>query len=269
MDANSSKPGRGRVAGRVRGVILSPEGWQRFQAAKQRAEATETWGKHLSQEDLRDRTGLSLNTLIRIFKREQEVDRQSLASLFQAFGLTFTQADFTFPVSLNEASEPRRANLKQDWDTTMDGSVFYGREAELAQLWQWVASERCRVVGLLGIGGIGKSTIAVKAALQMQAEFEIVVWRSLANAPPLDELLSSLLKFLMPLFEEDPIIPTTLGEKLSKLMQSLQSRRCLLILDNAEIILHSERVGQWRSGYEGYGQMLRKIGEYHTQVVYG
>jgi hypothetical protein len=33
---------------------------------------------------------------------------------------------------------------------------------------------------------------------RLQAEFEIIVWRSLANGPPLDELLSSLLKFLMP-----------------------------------------------------------------------
>jgi hypothetical protein len=117
------------------------------------------------------------------------------------------------------------------------------------------------MVGLLGIGGIGKSTIAVKAALQMQAEFEIVVWRSLANAPPLDELLSSLLKFLMPLFGEDPILPITLDQQISKLMQYLRSRRCLLLLDNAEAILQREPVGQWLSGYEGYGQLLRAIGE--------
>jgi hypothetical protein len=67
---------------------------------------------------------------------------------------------------------------------------------------------------LLGRGGIGKSTIAVKAALQMQSAFEVVVWRSLANAPSLDELLTSLLKFLMPLQGDDPIIPATLDEKL-------------------------------------------------------
>gem|GEM_PF-5873512 len=44
-----------------------------------------------------------------------------------------------------------------------------------------------------GIGGIGKSTLAVKLALQIHTEFEIVVWRSLRNAPPLDELLESIL----------------------------------------------------------------------------
>lgn len=92
--------------------------------------------------------------------------------------------------------------------------MFYGRGTELAQLWQWIVTQRGRVVGLLGSGGIGKSTIAVKAALQMQPEFEIVVWRSLANAPSFDELLTSLLKFLIPVQGDDPIIPATLDEKL-------------------------------------------------------
>ncbi|MBD2248333.1 NB-ARC domain-containing protein [Nostoc sp. FACHB-888] len=261
MDSNPSKTRRGSSTSfRVRGVILSPQGWQKFQTAKQQAESDETWGKRFTQEDISDRTGLSLNTLARIFKRELGVDRQSLEYLFRAFGLELTQADFTSTASSQE-TESHWTNPQQDWDTAVDASAFYGREAELTQLWQWIISERCRLVGVLGIGGIGKSTITVKAALQMQAEFEIVVWRSLANAPPLNELLSSLLKFFMPLFGEDPILPTTLDQQISKLMQYLRSRRCLLILDNAETILQREPVGQWLSDYEGYGQLLRTIGD--------
>lgn len=163
-DSSPSKSGRGRsTSGRVRGVILSPQGWQRFQTAKQQAESDEIWGKHFTQEELSDRTGLSLNTLARIFKRELGVDRQSLEYLFRAFGLELTKTDLTSP-ALSEELEIRWTNSQQDWDTAVDASAFYGREAELAQLWQWVVSERCRIVGLLGIGGIGKSTSAVKAA---------------------------------------------------------------------------------------------------------
>ncbi|MBD1916469.1 MULTISPECIES: NB-ARC domain-containing protein [Cyanophyceae] len=262
MDTNGKKSKRSRVAStRVRGVILSPHGWQRFQVAKQQAESEETWGKRFTQEDLIERTELSSNTLSRILNRELGVDRQSLEILFQAFGLELTKADYTPPAAASKMLESQREDPQQDWDSAVDASVFYGRETELAQLWQWVVTERCRVVGLLGLGGIGKSTIAVKAALQMRSEFEIVVWRSLANAPSFDGLLTSLLKFLMPIQGDDPIIPATLDEKLVLLMQYLRSQRCLLILDNAETILHSEQVGQWQSGYEAYGQFLRTLGE--------
>jgi transcriptional regulator with XRE-family HTH domain len=129
MDSNPSKSGRGRsTSGRVRGVILSPQGWHKFQTAKQQAESDETWGKHFTQEDLSDRTGLSLNTLTRLFKREQGIDRQSLEYLFRAFGLEVTKADFTSPIAADEASETRQVNPPQDWDTAVDASVFYGRE---------------------------------------------------------------------------------------------------------------------------------------------
>lgn len=262
MDANAKKLSPNRVtSARVRGVILSPQGWHRFQTAKQQAESLETWGKRFTQEDLNERTGLSLNTLARIFKRELGVDRQSLELLFRAFGLELINTDYLSPIASGEPWAFPRINPQQDWDNAVDVSVFYGREVELAQLWKWIVSDHCRMVGLFGIGGIGKSTIAVKAAQQMQTEFEFVVWRSLANAPSLDELLTSLLKFLMPLQEEDPIIPSNLDGKLSKLMEYLRSQRCLLILDNAETILQSEQVGQWRSGYENYRQFLRMIGE--------
>lgn len=138
MDSNPSKSRRGASPSkRVRGVILSHQGWQRFQAAKQQVESNETWGKHFTQEDLSDRTGLSLNTLTRIFKRELGVDRQSVEYLFRAFGLELTQADLASPAASEEA-ESRWINSQQDWDTAVDASVFYGREAELRQLWQWV-----------------------------------------------------------------------------------------------------------------------------------
>lgn len=262
MDANAKKSRRsGASSARVRGVVLSPHGWQRFQTAKQQIESEGNWGKRFTQEDLNERTGLSLNTLARILKRELGVDRQSLEILFQSFRLELTNTDYVSPIASEETLSSQRDNPRQDWDNAVDVTVFYGRETELAHLRQWTMTDRCRVVGLLGIGGIGKSTIAVKAALQMQSEFEVIVWRSLTNAPPLDDLLTSLLKFLMPIQGDDPVIPATLDEKLSKGMQYLRSQRCLLILDNAETILQSEQVGQWRSGYEAYGQFLRMLGE--------
>ncbi|OKH53864.1 hypothetical protein NIES2101_08850 [Calothrix sp. HK-06] len=126
MDSNPSKTKRGSsTSGRVRGVILSPQGWQKFQTAKQHLESDETWGKRFTQEDISERTGLSLNTLARIFKRDLGVDRQSLEYLFRAFGLELTKADVTSP-GLSEETLSRWTNPQQDWDTAVDASAFYG-----------------------------------------------------------------------------------------------------------------------------------------------
>lgn len=141
-------------------------------------------------------------------------------------------------------------------------SVFYGREATLAQLQRWLVEEGCRLVALLGIGGIGKSALAMKLGTQLQFEFDVIVWRSLQNAPLLEDFLESVLQFLLSVQAEDPLIPGSLDGRLTKLMTCLRQQRCLLILDNIETILSGGKpVGQYRSGYEGYGHLLRSLGE--------
>jgi hypothetical protein len=118
------------------------------------------------------------------------------------------------------------------------------------------------LVAIVGIGGIGKSALAVKLGLQLQPEFEIAIWRSLANAPPLADFLESVLQFLLWAQREDPVVPASLEGRLTKLMMCLQRQRCLLIVDNVETILSGgSQAGQYRAGYEGYGQLLRSLGE--------
>ncbi|HEY9659239.1 MAG TPA: NB-ARC domain-containing protein, partial [Allocoleopsis sp.] len=267
MPAKSSAHSPGK-AKRGRGVILTTQGWQKLQQAKQSVEDEQNWGKRLTLEQLSERSGLSEITVSRILKRNNAIDRQTLEYFFRAFDLELEQGDCTLPESASEAlealeaSDTRTENSQQDWGEAVDVSVFYGREAELAQLWQWVIEDRCRLVSLLGMGGIGKSSLSVKLGLQVQSEFEVVVWRSLQNAPALDELLESILAFLLRSQGEDPIVPASISGKLSKLIDSLRASRCLLILDNAETILSDgAQAGQWREGYETYGQLMQRIGE--------
>ena len=249
-------------AKRIRGVVLSLHGWDKLQVAKTQVEEEENAGDRFTLEELSDRTGLALHTISKILGRLESVDKSSLQSMFQAFGLELSQNDYSRPTSPLQELESRQQNPNQDWGEAVDVSVFYGRKEELMQLRQWVLEERCRLVALLGIGGIGKSALSVKLGLQIQPEFEVVIWRSLQNAPPLEELLASLLQFLLPILQKDVILPNSLDGRISKLMDCLRSNRCLLILDNGEPILSSgDRSGQYREGYESYGQLLRTIGE--------
>ncbi|MBE8965702.1 hypothetical protein IQ277_05445 [Nostocales cyanobacterium LEGE 12452] len=246
---------------RRRGVILTLQGWEKFRDAKAQAEFDENAGDSFSLEELSDRTRLALHTISRILARLEPVDKTSLQFAFAAFGLELSQSDYTRPTSTLEELETRQQNPEYDWQEAPDVSVFFGRGEELLQLRQWILEERCRLVGLLGIGGIGKSTLVVKLGLQIQSEFEVVVWRSLQNAPPVDEQLTNILQSLLLALRKEMVIPESFDSKLAKLMECLQSNRCLLILDNVETILSGGQAGQCRPGYEGYGQLLKRVGE--------
>jgi WD40 repeat protein len=141
-----------------------------------------------------------------------------------------------------------------DWEDAPDVSLFYGRDTELYTLHQWIEQDQCRCVALLGMGGIGKTALAIKVAQQVAHGFEVVMWRSLRNAPPLTTLLSELVPFLSRQQDTDV--------RLSRLIHWLRKSRCLVVLDNVETILQSgERVGQYRAGYEDYGDLFRFVAE--------
>jgi NB-ARC domain len=245
---------------RRRGVILTLQGWDKFQAAKTQVEFDENTGDSFSLEELSDRTHLALHTISRIMGRLEPVDKSSLQSAFAAFNLELFQGDYTRP-SRPEDLVVRHANPQYDWQEAPDVSVFCGRSEELLQLRHWVLEERCRVVALLGIGGIGKSTLAVKLGLQIQDEFEVVVWRSLQNAPPVEEQLTSIVQFLLWALQKEMVIPESFDGQISKLIECLSNNRCLVILDNVETILSSSKAGQYRPGYEGYSQLLKRAAE--------
>src|SRR3989440_242029 len=147
-----------------------------------------------------------------------------------------------------------------DWGEALDVPSFYGREGELATLAQWVMQERCRVVSVLGLGGIGKSALVVSLMHQVAAHFEVVLWRSLRDAPSCEALLEECLQVLAP----QPLreVPSGLERRLGLLLEFLRQERALVVLDNLETLLEEgEGMGSMRAGYEGYGQLLRRAGE--------
>jgi hypothetical protein len=76
------------------------------------------------------------------------------------------------------AAEPA-ASPRVDLVEALDVSHFAGREVEVAELSEWIVRERCHLVTLLGIGGIGKSMLASYLGLRLAPHFESVLWRSL------------------------------------------------------------------------------------------
>ena len=170
-----------------------------------------------------------------------------------------TQAGYQFGrTELQDIFFPQAAVV--DWGETSEPGSFYGRESEQALLEQWLVSDRCRLVAILGMGGIGKTVLATKVVRQVSPHYDYVIWRSLINAPPLASMLRSWFNVLAP--QQLNRFPAHLAEQLTLLFDHLRRQRCLLILDNLETIMQQgSRAGQYRPGYEVYGQLIQHFGE--------
>ncbi|MEM7062641.1 MAG: NB-ARC domain-containing protein [Cyanobacteria bacterium P01_B01_bin.77] len=151
-------------------------------------------------------------------------------------------------------------DANESWDSKPDISVFYDRNDEIALLKQWALTERCRSIVLYGLGGIGKTSLAAKLTLEIKDEFECLIWRSLRNQPPVQVFLTDIFEFLNCL-PADQCLQTT-SDKISKLISYFQQHRCLLVLDDVQAVLSSgELSGHYQPGFEGYGELLRRLEE--------
>ena len=165
--------------------------------------------------------------------------------------------------TLRPNSNVRRCAV--DWSTLnqhpgVESDVrFYGRTEELATLTDCCLYERCRLIFLIGMGGMGKTTLAWEIVHQLEGYFELTIWRSLLNLPPITELCADLIQCLSP---QPSIDPPEIDRQIDLLIACLKRSRCLPILDNVESILQGgSQSGQYLPGYEGYDRLFRAMGE--------
>jgi WD40 repeat protein len=195
------------------------------------------------------------------------------------------------------ANRPDHIDLESgprvDWGDALSVPVFYGREEEQALLSRWVVGERCRVVSVLGMGGIGKSALVMNVTLQLMMHFEVVIVRSLRDAPSCEALLDdclrvlssqeggavgnvgsswesvgaglapdSILQFPDSCALWEPLRQESLEQRISLLLSHLRKVRALVVLDNLEGLLEARDVkGHLRPSFEGYGQLLLRVAE--------
>ncbi|MFN3359859.1 MAG: NB-ARC domain-containing protein [Pseudanabaenaceae cyanobacterium] len=142
-----------------------------------------------------------------------------------------------------------------DWGEAPEVRQFFGRRDELQTLQQWIVHDRCRVVAIWGMGGIGKTALAVKLVEQINHHFSLVLWRSLRYVLPLSQVIEGWSK--------------KLGNTEGDLLAALKQQRCLLVIDDFEAVLQDgELAGSYRLGCESYGTLLRRLGaERHQSCV--
>lgn len=136
-------------------------------------------------------------------------------------------------------------------------------------------------VSLVGLTGIGKTTLASQFVRELQREntrFVAIAWESLNSvingATPFDRTINSL---LLKLSNQEPSDRQPLEEdylkKTEKLIQLLKQKPCLLLFDQVETILIpevAEKAGYFAENYREYAWLFKQIlaTEHQSKVIF-
>jgi ABC-type dipeptide/oligopeptide/nickel transport system ATPase subunit len=135
---------------------------------------------------------------------------------------------------------------------------FYDRTPSLTTLETWILHDQSRLIALLGISGIGKTTLALRLIEQIKTNFDYVIYRSLRFSPTLNATLTNFLQ----IFSDKTDIPQNIETQISQLLDNLRKYRCLIILDDVQMLFSSGQLaGQYKTGYEDYQQFFKLIAE--------
>ncbi len=147
----------------------------------------------------------------------------------------------------------------------VDLSTFVGRKSELSQLKQWIVEDKNRLIGIFGLGGVGKTALAMRLLTDIEDQFDYVISRSLRNVPDFKSFVNSINETFAANTGED-ICPVTIEDQIALLLQHLTQNRCLLIVDDWMSLLQTETSGiPYRQGYEPYGYLIRRLSEMSHQ----
>lgn len=106
---------------------------------------------------------------------------------------------------------------------------FYGREQELEQLQQWLMNERARLVTITGLGGMGKTRLALELAKRIETQRRFPVWWSSVQAiQTLDAFWEALCSALR--------LPNTSSPQ-QAVLECLREAAGLIVLDGFESLL--------------------------------
>lgn len=169
------------------------------------------------------------------------------------------------PSSLNNNNHP--SEIPQDQPYLDLGHIpeitqFYGRITELNNLQTCIVADKYRLVNVLGLKGIGKTTLSLKLVDKIKDNFNYVIRRSLYFCPKLDQLLSEILQSINPQLK----LSQSLDKQLNLFLQLMKSHRCLIILDDLQSLFDSKKLaGNYQKEYQNYQLLFKSIAEVNHQ----
>src|SRR5579859_4844598 len=125
---------------------------------------------------------------------------------------------------------------------TFTPTPFLGRSQEMNEIGSLLSDPSCRLLTLVGPGGIGKTRLALEVASLQRALFpDGLFFVPLASLNRVDDILTAIVEAMPFHFHQDHRSPR---EQFLEYLRENDAQRTLLVLDNFEHRSEERRVGK-------------------------
>ncbi|MBP0043575.1 MAG: ATP-binding protein [Roseofilum sp. SBFL] len=162
------------------------------------------------------------------------------------------------------ASTKNQASVNSFIDLALAPEIthFQGRSEELEKLSECIFNQPTCLMAVLGLSGIGKTTL-VRRFIDLHLDsWEAVIWKSLKFPKSLSHLLHDILTTFKPETEKS----LELDEQITQVFELLSTRRCLLIFDDVQnLFIPGQFAGQYQPEYTDYRTFFKMMAEVSHQ----
>lgn len=152
---------------RKRGIVLTPVGLKRLQAAIQQVEIAENNGDRFTLEEISERSSLSTKTLSRLWSLNSGVDQKTIKLCFSAFNLELHKEDYITLSELEDTElveQPKRSPVSfsyPDGPVALDSSLYIERPPIETLAYQEITQPGC-VIRIRAPKQMGKSSLMLR-----------------------------------------------------------------------------------------------------------
>jgi len=151
---------------------------------------------------------------------------------------------------------------KNYYDLTFAPQIikFYNRKPELEKLSNWILNQNIRLISVLGLSGIGKTTLVKKFVDLNLEKFKIIIWKNLKFPNTLESLLNEILTTC----HQEP--QDNISDKIKQISALLTEKKSLIILDDIQnLFISGELAGQYQTQYLDYQNWFKTLTESQHQ----
>jgi NB-ARC domain len=160
--------------------------------------------------------------------------------------------------SINKEEKKTKSTGYHDLTLAPKITYFCDRTLALQNLSHWLTTQNPRLISVLGLSGIGKTTLVKQFVDLNLQQFDLVIWKSIKLSPSLDTIITDIFALINP-------EPIQTDNKLTQLFNLLRQQRCLIILDDVQEIFTSGLAGQYKTEYKDYKTLFAMMTEIEHQ----